>query len=397
MIYRIDLTIETRGPLLVGKGARTRDVVRSYDFIPGSVIRGALGAVIASGECVYSAVPRNHDECEQRFDCLYYRIVGPEHKIALAQFHNAYKLCEHGEPSSPVPRYWRKCKLCDAYRNLVKDFVRYGFIQPRVCDGGEEEEIYEEVDGFGCFHENGLSPVPIDLRRITRTAIKLDSSTAEEGTLHSLEAIAEGQKFGNHITIFPEIGERKLQDRDVERLVDYTKVLEDEGLGAAKSRGFGDIGLKVDIREISDQEIRGKAEELTEILKKSNEIFESAQIVLNLTSPLIPNEKSVGGLDAPTLSAYMRKAHELIFRPSEPKTPEIEVKSSIVRPVLRGGWSLEEGRRKAVVVAFSAGSSIFIQAAPNQHLAECLTALELINSGRFKSAGCGELKVEVVT
>lgn len=371
--------------------------VRSYDFIPGSVLRGALGTVIASGECAYHPIPADHDGCEKRSECLYYRLNGPERASPQVQFHNAYKLCEHGGRSLPIPIYWRICKICRAPRNFLADYAEHGFPsrRQRCEDGGEE--AYEDPRGFWCFHGDRPQRVQVEFRRITRTAIDPSTLAAGEGRLHSFDAIREGQIFKTHISIFPGGGEAALERDEVRKIADYARALEEEGIGKGKTRGFGEVSIRdVSIREISDREIRADAERIQKDMEKSGEKYGSPKFVLNLSSPLILKETGQKRLKSETLAAYMRRAHQIISRPSKTWTPEIEIELIQAKVAAQCGWSLKKNERKPLVSGYDMGSSIFVRAKPDEYLPISLVALGLYNSGRYKSYGNGEMSVEVV-
>jgi hypothetical protein len=394
-VYRINFEIKLESPLVVGRGLEGY-VVRSREFIPGSVLRGALGAVMATEECMYPQVPDEHEQCGSNSECLYYRVFGPERCPALVQFHNAYKLCEKDRRSLPAPLYWKVCKRCGTPRNFIEDFAERGFVfRPYQCDG--EEEVYEDPKGFWCFCEDPPRPVRVDFCRITRTSIDPSTLTAKEGTLHSFDALREGQTFGTHITAFHKVGDRELTVEDAERLIGYVKELEREGIGKGKSRGLGEISIRnISLEEISKEKVREEAEEILKDLEASKEKWGGrAMFVLNTLSPLILEDGS-RKIEPRIIAGYMRRAHQLVFRSPESRTPEIEVRLVQASTAIHGGWSLKERRRKPIVSGLDSGSSIFIEGEPSEYLAECLAALKFYNFGKYKCYGNGEMGGEVI-
>lgn len=64
-------------------------IKRTRNYIPGSVIRGAVGISLIKAMCIKTKYVDNHDECPAKEGCPYYQLF-EEKKSTTMIFRNAY-------------------------------------------------------------------------------------------------------------------------------------------------------------------------------------------------------------------------------------------------------------------------------------------------------------------
>ncbi|MGC8817588.1 MAG: hypothetical protein ACP5PX_07335, partial [Candidatus Hadarchaeum sp.] len=294
--------------------------------------------------------------------------------------------------SLPIPAYWGRCKVCGEYKNRAEEFICLGKgkLAPIFCpkDGGP----YEEARGFGCF-KNGVEEVITSFRFITGTAVDIEKFTIEKGKLYTLMAVSEGQRFRSHISIFPQVGAREFFVEDAKKVLEYAKQLNEEGIGGGKTRGLGHVKVKAELLQVDDNALKREVKAMTRDLRKSTEKFGSPKVALWLISPL-PTEKA-GKMEPGVLAGYLRRAQAIIFRPPFQFNPEVVIETALFKQTTVGGFSLY-GRPKHMYSALDGGSAALISVKDDEKMGECLSALNHVNSGKYKSYGCGEIKAEVI-
>jgi hypothetical protein len=321
----------------------------------------------------------NHEECEYFEDCEYTGLFGEEFgKASKIFFRFSYPLhLKCGSGFRPAPRTLHVC------RNSQCRSEYDAFVPPDEC-----ETCHESVKPFVGYQCNGcgqLERQPISISRVTLTAIDREKVSAAQivgsgevsGTLHTLEVVQRGARFGFEIIVHRDFG----QELDLIKAT-LTKALPDEGIGGAKSRGLGKVVVE-DLRvECVD----------TEIIEKRAEGIDSQRFSVRLLSPMLLEGKL---LEPSGLLEGARRAYSWIFRGGKPKLPVVRWEGRAVGAEMVSGWSLKSGRRRRIEPAISAGSVFqFKCEEKNDVLALSLAALEFFAVGSYKPHGCGQIIVE---
>ena len=378
--HKITAVLRAVTPIHVGTGMKTGVIKHSHPFIKGAAIRGAIGTALMKLVCKKGNPLKEHEKCEYFEECTYARLFGEEFgRPSKIFFRYAYPLHMNcGGVFRPAPKTLYRCTNPQC-RRVYDDFV------PRdSCESCGES--LKPVVGFRCDRCNLIESLPVRIVRVTLTAV--DSSTgaaarfrtgAEEvGTLHTLEAINSGSRFGfEAIAYGVEEPDLEILKRVLER------ALPDEGIGGSKSRGLGKIAVEgLRVEPIDASTIDERASEL-----------EETDFRAELASPMVLKGEM---LAAPTLLEGARRAYTLAMRKGKPALPELKLVQKAAEGEVLSGWSLRSDNRRALEAAISAGSVFrFTSGTKSRELAVGLAALEYYAIGSYKPHGCGQVKIKV--
>lgn len=377
--YRVNANLKTMTPLHVGTGRRTGIIKHSHPFVPGSVLRGAVGTVILKTTCQLDNPPKDHKSCEYFEDCLYAQLFGEEFgKSSRIFFRYAYPIhlkCKGVYQIAPQTMHICKSRQCRrTYDRMIPPF------QCESC--GKSVEPYH---GYLCSECGQLEEYPISLSRITSTALDRERNSAAQikreqktsGTLHTIEVIEKGSLFALQMLVHRDNKEDlKMIQAALERGVP------DEGVGGGKSRGFGSVEIEdVYVEEVSEEQVEKRAGEIA-----------SRNFSVRSLSPLL-----LGGrlLEPSTLLEAARRAYTWIFHEGKPRLPDVELEERRISLRNYSGWSLKEDRRRRIETGISAGSVFQFKCNHgNETLGKALAALEHYAVGAYKPHGCGQVKIE---
>jgi CRISPR/Cas system CSM-associated protein Csm3 (group 7 of RAMP superfamily) len=377
--YRLSGVVKAVTPLHIGLGARVGVIKRCRPYIPGSVLRGAVGIALIKAVCKLDKPLVEHEKCEFFNECPYTRLFGEEFgKTSRVFFRYAYPAhYKCGGVFRPAPRTLYQCSNPQCRR------VIDSFVPPSTC---ECEGSIKPFHGFRCEVCGHLERLPVSISRVTSTAVDREKCTAavvggvgEEaaGTIHTLELIDPGSRF--HIEVIVD-GDLESEARVLKSLME--RALPDEGIGGSKSRGLGKLAieqLKLEAVSTSDLEKRAGA-------------IDAKRFRIRLASPLILEEKT---LDSSSLLEAARRAFSWAFHEWKPSLPLVELKHWAVAGELFSGWRLKENRRRGPEAATTAGSVFQFECdEDSEELALALAALEYYAVGPYKPHGCGQILVE---
>lgn len=380
LCYRISGVLKALTSLHIGSGVRTGVIKQCRNYIPGAVLRGAVGTALIKSVCKLDTPMVNHETCDYFNDCVYTQLFGEEFgKASKVFFRYAYPLhLKCGGVYQPSPRTLFRCSKPQC-RKVFKLFVA-----PDSCDvcGGSVKPFH----GFQCSECGELEREPVEIHRVTSTAVDRVKGSAADvgsasqeaaGTLHTLEVIERGSRFNFEIIIHRELGGSVELLRNV-----LEKALPDEGVGAAKSRGLG---------KVQAEDVKVEAVE-TSILEKNISGLNVGHFRVRLVSPLILEGKT---LDASSLLEAARRAYSWAFQEGKPALPEIKLKRWAVGGELFSGWSLKANKRRRIESAVSAGAVFEFECDyPSMELDLSLAALEFYAIGSYKPHGCGQIHIE---
>jgi len=104
------LTIRPSSPLLIGDESGAGNYEQTADYIPGTVLRGALGERLLKASCTQPDHIRDHAACPDRGTCAFWRVFGGENP---PRFGNAYSASRGW--GYPFPATARTCKYHPGY------------------------------------------------------------------------------------------------------------------------------------------------------------------------------------------------------------------------------------------------------------------------------------------
>ena len=240
-VYRLKL--HTRSPLvLASRQAAQGGATQSRDYIPGSVLRGALAAALLRA---------GHSSSSALFQTLFSQGLvryGPlyptEEKVITATW--------------PLPATAWSCKVQRGFRpekmELPSPEDAHGVLDTLIsqldgtwvnherCQEPDCGSLREQMDGYYARREDSSYLQPQHSKRlITRTAISGRWGSARHGSLHTVEAIEEEQAFEGFIHTAGAA-------QDVRLALQQVREAGGLRLGLGRSRGLGQVSIDL-IRE----------------------------------------------------------------------------------------------------------------------------------------------------
>jgi CRISPR/Cas system CSM-associated protein Csm3 (group 7 of RAMP superfamily) len=397
--YVVDAVLTAITQLHIGTGVKTGVLKHSRVYIPGSVLRGALGVVLLKATCKMGRPMVKHEECEFFADCLYADLFRDEfNKSSRLFFKYAFPLhVSCGGVYYPAPMTLYKCQNGQCEK-VYDRMVPPSRCEVRGCSGSVKPFV-----GYLCSQCGGLKEHPIAFSRVTSTALSRDTCSAAQvktdlkiepafeseelkelakGLLFTTELIPTGSVFGLRILVHRDVGD----SLDVLKSA-LVEGLPDEGVGGRKSSGLGKV--KVDgfrVREVTTEELAERAKVIGEW------IGDAKRFVVRVVSPMLLDG---GLLDAKVLCESARRAYTWMFHEGKPNLPEVKDGERRVSSEIYSGWSLKTGVRKRVEIAISPGSVFeFKCESYDESLALALASLEYCSIGSYKPHGCGQVLIE---
>jgi len=403
--------IVPQGPLMVGDASGVGSYEETVEYIPGSVVRGALAARFLE-QCTQSAHKSDHTACPDRDTCPFWQVFGVSEPPRFGHCYAAQR-----PRSYPFPATARTCKrypgLPDdgdvprhgVFDTLVNQFVFDLLTDPRFPhreilqpalkkDVAHLEKIYapccsecEQGIGpaFGVYlveEKNiGFARQPA-IRRATHVGINRARGVAEDALLFTQE------------TVHPEDDVVFWGEMVADEEIWPTIKAELEGahtIGRGRSRGLGSVKIFVQsVVDASDLEERVKDlnYEIKNVLCQASEVDSRVQaeflgrfFSLTLRSPAILEQ---GGMPAARPE------------PSDIGVPGAVRVRSWARADVAGGWNGAVGLPYRTRLAVQAGAVYLFYASSDveeKELAQQLRVLELEGIGAWRERGFGQVTV----
>lgn len=279
----IQLTIKALSPLAIGRQKPGGSISEAQDYIPGSVIRGAVAGQILREPGV------NPEQPGGDFQALFV-------DEGAAVFSNAYLTVE-GQRSHVLPATAVSSKTAPGFKadkgdnggvfdTLIDRFCAEGFghIYDPNCpkDGGR----VEPYGGFYSREGKQYRSHSAETRLLTRVGINRRRSTAQEQVLYSIEAISEKRKVKKEDADEKEwkpslfSGSIYLEDAELTELLKQYLDSKHLRLGGSASRGLGKVEIQAEVKDYqadTDSRIDAFNNRLRKRWKEWDSIFGSPQ------------------------------------------------------------------------------------------------------------------------
>lgn len=243
-MYKIELKIKALSPLAIGRQKPGGSVSEAQNFIPGSVIRGAV-----ANELLQQS---NHPEPGDDF-----------HKLFLGEnpaiFQNAYPAVAKVEeqervllgeirvlPATAVssktnPGFKSNSKNHGVFDTLIDRFCAEGYNHPYDPNCPVDCGRVEPFSSFYCCFHNQYYQPSVTTRLLTRVGINRRRATSEEQVLYSIEVLNEVEGKTQQTATYK--GAIWIEDDSLtEALIDYINS-HTFRLGGAASRGLGKVQI----------------------------------------------------------------------------------------------------------------------------------------------------------
>lgn len=402
---RINLTITAQSPLAIG--TKKNDLItQTCDYIPGSVIRGAMAAKI-----LQQAEAENFDlmqETEDDFKSLFLT-------ENAAIFQNAYPT----EPDQPVsvqvipstavsskakPGF--KPKNHDANTNekpknngvfdtLIDRFCAecYGQLYDPNCpiDGGR-------VEPFSGFYtenpEKGYQKHSVTKRLLTRAGINRRRGTSEEQILYSIEVMNEthSESSDKNATYYSSI-----IIEDVQLVKSFKEFIEKHKfrLGGAVSRGLGKVEIKATVEDFKP-DVASRIEIFNKTLQKR---WKSWSIFGQANQPLDP-KKTYFTLDLQSDAILTENwqrtmviSPEMLQQFTGISDPSLKLEIAYSSYNYHSGWNSAWGLMKDVELITNKGAVYLFSTEQRKAWEKALEKLEWQGVGERTAEGFGQVQI----
>jgi CRISPR-associated protein Csx10 len=259
----IQLTIKALSPLAVGRQKPGSSISEAQDYIPGSVIRGAVAGQILRQPGV------DPDEPGGDFQSLFV-------DEGAAIFSNAYPTGE-GMRSLVLPATAvsskndpgfksEKDKNHGVFDTLIDRFCAEGFGHLYDPNCPKDCKRVEPFGGFYSHNGKQYCAHSVETRLLTRVGINRRRATAQEKALYSIEAISEKKRIKKKDADKKEwkpslfSGSIYLEDAELAELLKQYLASKPLRLGGSASRGLGKVEIQAKVKDYqSDADARIKA------------------------------------------------------------------------------------------------------------------------------------------
>ena len=245
----ISLVITALSPLAIGRQKPGGSVSEAMDYIPGSVIRGAVAGQILRQSAA------NPDQPGGDFQTLFV-------EEGAAVFSNAYPTCkDEGEQLLPVyvlPATAVSSKTSPGFKQKGKDnggvfdtlidrfcAEAHGHLYDPSCP--EDGQRVEPYGGFYSKEGEQYRSHAVETRLLTRVGINRRRSTAEEQVLYSIQVINETQNKDKAETLFS--SSIYLKNAELAQLLAEYLNSNRLRLGGSTSRGLGKVEIQAEVKD----------------------------------------------------------------------------------------------------------------------------------------------------
>ncbi len=388
---QINLTIKALSPLAIGS-KKPGSVSEAGEYIPGSVIRGA----IASQIIIQSGLNKDIDFSTNGED---FKTLFLDENAAI--FHNAYP-AKNLLPATAVSSKTKpgfKGKGNGVFDTLIDRFLSEKYDHPYdpncPIDGGRVEPF----SGFYNFQYNNYKKYSVSKRLLTRVGINRKRNVSQDEILYSLEVLNESQgKEKEPVFYYSSI----LIDDDnlAENLKQFIEINKNNfRFGGSKSRGLGRVEIETEIETITleqkIEELRSRIEKFNEKLKERRNLWsifgnnqanelEKQYFTINLQSDAILQEN---WLRTTVITENMLSSVTDI----ENNGLKLEVAYSSYGYV--SGWNNAWGLMKDIELTTNKGGLYLFSINNLDGYIKSLAKLELYGIGEKTTEGFGRVKI----
>nr|RNJ64961.1 MAG: CRISPR-associated RAMP protein Csx10 [Leptolyngbya sp. IPPAS B-1204] len=407
---RIDLTITAVSPLAIGQRKPGGSVSEALDYIPGTVIRGAIAAQIlqqAQALAQISATDTDFSQPNNHFQTLFL-------DDRAAVFQNAYpgiaKVSkDRYELSSTEVRLLPATALSSktnggfkpkagVFNALIDSFCarEHGhFYEPNDLEG----DRVEPFSGFYSKNGNTYRSHPVSKRLLTRVGINRRRATAQEEILYSIEVLNESQgKKYPHPMVYK--GAILIEnDALAEQLHQFIARNSNQfRLGGSTSRGLGKVVIATAIQDLANPSglIKQRIDSFNQKLAErwqwwhifnegiANLLINRTFFTIDLQSDAILSEK---------WQHTMVISEDMLQQFAAIEDPTLELHSVYSSYDYRSGWNAAWGLQRDVELVTKMGGVYLFSTQQPTIWYEKLADLELRGVGDRISEGFGQVRI----
>lgn len=402
---RIELHIKAVSPLAIGRRKPGGSVSEAEEYIPGTVIRGAIAAQILreSGRGAVDLATQGEDfqalflsDQPAIFQNAYPAIitVGKEPKDISNQAEIAC-LPATALSSKTNPGFSTKEDGDGAFDTLIDRFCAecYGYPYDPCTRKGERVDAFS---GLYCKINNRYYTPSNSKRLLTRVGINRRRATAEEEILYSIEVLNESKQIKDQ----PMVYKSSILVPDAELAQILQQYICDRStnfrLGGSTSRGLGavEITAKSPVKAVPD--IQTRVDQFNHSLKKrwdawqvfgtplTDAIGDRTFFTLDLQADAILTEH---------WQRTMMILVEMLKQFTGVQDQSLQLHAAYSSYDYHGGWNAAWGLMKDIELVINKGAVYLFSTAKPEAWWEALAALELQGVGDRTCEGFGQVRV----
>ncbi|PZV22064.1 MAG: CRISPR-associated RAMP protein Csx10 [Leptolyngbya sp.] len=387
----IQLTIKALSPLAIGRQKPGGSISEAQEYIPGSVIRGAVASQMLRQS------PQSGDQPGGDFQALFV-------DEGAAVFSNAYPTGA-GVRSQVPPATAVSSKTFPGFKGekpdnggvfdtLIDSFCAegHGHLYDPNCpkDGGR----LEPFGGFYSLEGNQYRSHSVATRLLTKVGINRRRATAQEQVLYSVQVINETQKKGREDTLFS--GTIRLENAELAQVLAEYLTSSSLRLGGSTSRGLGKVKIQAEVSDYQSETER-RVNAFNQVLRDRwqtwGNLFDSPQSPLPETCKFFTLNLQAEAI----LSEQWRRttviSPAMLRQMAGVDDPDLALQATYSSYDYRSGWNAAWGLMKDVELVTTKGA-VYLFSTPNlEAWLPALAALERRGVGERTPEGFGQVQV----
>jgi CRISPR-associated protein Csx10 len=398
---RIHLTITAEAPLAIGQRKPGASVSEAMDYIPGTVIRGAIAANILNQT---SESPADGDDFHTLFLNDNAAIFQNAYPAVLKRNDHQYAVSSGEIKVLPATALSSKTNSgfkpkAGAFDALIDSFCarEHGhFYEPNDVKG----DRVEPFKGFYSQHQGSYYAHSVSQRLLTRVGINRRRTTAQEEILYSIEVLDEFQGTAQDGTPQPTVYKSAILIEDDNLATALQTFLEQNSpyfrLGGSTSRGLGKVHIETQLEDIEEQanSIKQRIAKINKNLIERwafwNAFCESRSIAERTFFTIVLQSDAI-------LTEHWQRttviSEAMLQRFANHPDPDIQLHMAYSSYDYRSGWNAAWGLQKDVELMTNMGSVYLFSTQHPEAWHEPLARLENKGVGDRVSEGFGQVRV----
>lgn len=393
---QIQLTITAKSPLSIGR-KKPSSVSEAADFIPGSVIRGAVASHLLR---LSSEEPEPNDD--------FFRLFTDDN---AAIFSNGYPT-QNTTEAKVLPATAVSAKAKPGFLSLKNgNYEKYGVFDtlidrfcaeslnrfydpncPKALEDGSDGRV-EPFGGFYTCQGKKYQSQSVSKRLLTRVGINRRRATSEEQILYSLEVLNEVQGESKQPTSY----RSAILIEDDELAQRLTTFIEEESdrirLGGSASRGLGRVTITAKCGNVNSN-VQSKIKQFNQALSQRwqqwNDLFgtrsqlDREYVTLDLQSDAILTEN---------WKRTTVVTPEMLFQLANCKDDSLQLHAAYTSYDYVSGWNSAWGLMKDIDLITNKGSVYLLSTQQMNQWYEVLERLEQKGIGDRTCEGFGQVEI----
>ncbi|WP_448572253.1 type III-D CRISPR-associated RAMP protein Csx10 [Trichothermofontia sp.] len=398
-MYQIDLQIKALAPLAINRWKPGGSISETEDYIPGSVLRGAIaGQILREAGRTSENLTTNGGDFSALFlgDCP-------------AIFRNAYPANIPDKPvsrglevrylpatalsSKANPGFKTSSDAEGVFDTLIDRYCAQvcGHLYDPCTPNGDRTEAFSGL--YCCLGKNYYTP-KINKRLLTRVGINRRRATAEEEILYSTQVLNESKRDEpvcyHSVILVPNEGlAQQLQQYINDRASQFR-------IGGSKSRGLGAVEILASVPVIKTPNVRSRVEAFNQALQQRWQqwgIFGPARDQLAIDRTFFTLNLQADAILVDNWQRTTVISPELLQQVAHIADDSLHLEVAYSSYDYRGGWNAAWGLMKDIELITNKGGTYLYSTTNPEMWFSALEHLELLGVGERTSEGFGQVRI----